>query len=102
MQYRPLLARFSQEPRVLVNSPCLRLTPQLCRPHGHQLLRGFSIGAGAGSAPASLPDFRAIAKAKNPLNKAVLAWVVFDGAAKGVTTAVRGLLASTQPLEFRP
>ena len=39
---------------------------------------------------------------RNPLNKAVLAWVVFDGAAKGVRTAVRGLLASTQPLEFRP
>ena len=38
----------------------------------------------------------------NPLNKAVLAWVVFDGAAKRVRTAVRGLLASTQPLEFRP
>ena len=41
-------------------------------------------------------------KSRNPLNKSVLAWVVFDGAAKGVRTAVRGLLASTQPLEFRP
>ena len=39
---------------------------------------------------------------KDTLNKAVLAWVVFDGAAKGVRTAVQDLLASTQPLEFLP
>ena len=48
------------------------------------------------------PAMRAINPSRNPLNKGVLAWVVFDGAAKGVRTAVRGLPAGSQSLEFRP
>ena len=39
---------------------------------------------------------------KNLLNKAVLAWVVFDGAAQAVKTAVRGLMTGARALEFRP
>ena len=39
---------------------------------------------------------------RNPLNRAVLAWVVFNGAEKGSENCGLGLLASIQPLEFSP
>ena len=45
---------------------------------------------------------RGVKTARDTLNKAVLAWVVSDGPAKGARTAVQDLLDRSQPLEFRP
>ena len=41
-------------------------------------------------------------KTRNPLNREILAWVVYDGTAKGVSTPVRGLLVGAGPLSFAP
>ena len=72
---------------------------------GNRFAEGMATklsSAWAGSHEGLQGPFLCRCNTRKPLNKTVLVWMVFDGTAKAVRTAVRGLPAGFRPLEFRP